>query len=447
VDDDLLRGIWRQVGLLHEARIAHRALDATNLFVSSEGDPMIVDWRWASIGADASVLSVDLADLLVSLSALVGVERTTATATAVVERESLAAALPLLQPLVLSAANKRAVKEHPDLLADVRKALAEATGTEEVELAEVSRLSVGRVVGWIGTAVLLYAILGFASNAGEIGDALGEANWAYLVPILVASFIGYVGGAVTMIGVVPQRLPFVQTLQVSYAQSFLNRFTPANAGGMALRTRYLQVHGSDLTVAAASIGITSAASGVMQVVVFAVVALWAGRSDALDLEVPDLSGVAPILTIVLVLAGAVALTPWGRKLIFGTVVPNVSRAWIELRKVASNPTKLTQLFGGALLSKVAGLASFVLSARALGVEEAAAVLCLLYMTANTVAAAAPTPGGVGVIEAALVTVLTSVGVDSGQAISVVVVFRALTYWFPVLPAYLSLAHLRRSGVL
>src|SRR5690606_18395826 len=131
---------------------------------------------------------------------------------------------------------------------------------------------------------------------------------------------------------------------------------------------------------------------------------------------------------------------WGRKVIFGTVVPNVSRAWIELRKVASNPTKLTQLFGGALLSKVAGLVAFVLSARALGVTESAAVLCLLFMTANTVAAAAPTPGGVGAIEAALVTVLTSVGVESGQAISVVVVFRALTYWFPVLPAYLALNH-------
>src|SRR5690606_5461949 len=130
--------------------------------------------------------------------------------------------------------------------------------------------------------------------------------------------------------------------------------------GMALRTKYLQAHGSDLTVAAAGIGITSAACGVMQVVVFVIVALWAGRSDSIDFDMPDLSGVAPILAGVLVAAGIVAFTPWGRRTIFGTVLPNVSRALTELRKLATDPVKLTQLFGGALLGKVAGLTAFVL---------------------------------------------------------------------------------------
>ena len=92
------------------------------------------------------------------------------------------------------------------------------------------------------------------------------------------------------------------------------------------------------------------------------------------------------------------------------------------------------------------LASFVLSSRALGIDTPTSVLCLLYMTANTVAAAAPTPGGVGAIEAALVTVLTSVGIDPGTAISVVMIFRVMTYWLPIIPAYLALAHLRRTGV-
>ncbi len=447
IDDDLLHRIWAQVHLLHDARIAHRWLDASNVLITPSGEPVLVDWRWSAVGAEPSVLAVDIADLLVSLSAVVGVERTVAAASAEVDAGSLAAAVPLIQPLVLSGGNKKIVKQRPELVGEVRAALAEATGTEDVKPAEVARLSMARVVGWVGMAVLVYVILGFASNAGQIGDALGEANWAYLLPMVVTTVVGTVGGAISMIGVVPQRLPFLQTVQVMYAQSFLNRFTPANAGGMALRTKYLQAHGSDLTVAAASIGITSAASGVMQVVVFVVVALWAGRSDAIELDMPDLSSVAPILAAVLVLAGLVAITPWGRKAIFGTVVPNVAKAWVELRKVASNPAKLTQLFGGALLAKLANLVAFVLANRALGVTAGAAILCLLFMTANTVASAAPTPGGVGAIEAALVTVLTSIGIESGQAISVVVVFRAITYWLPVLPAYIALTHLRRNDVI
>ena len=75
------------------------------------------------------------------------------------------------------------------------------------------------------------------------------------------------------------------------------------------------------------------------------------------------------------------------------------------------------------------------------------MLCLLYMTANTVASAAPTPGGVGVIEAALVAVLTGVGVESAQAISVVVLFRLITYWLPIPFCWLALNHLRRTNVL
>ena len=40
-----------------------------------------------------------------------------------------------------------------------------------------------------------------------------------------------------------------------FGQSFLNRFTPMNAGGMAMRVRYLQKGGTDVAVAATAVGI------------------------------------------------------------------------------------------------------------------------------------------------------------------------------------------------
>lgn len=73
----------------------------------------------------------------------------------------------------------------------------------------------------------------------------------------------------------------------------------------------------------------------------------------------------------------------------------MSHAWAELRAISTSPSLAGKLFGGALLGKVATLTAFVLSARALGIDEAAAVLCLLYLTANTVASAAPRPAGLG----------------------------------------------------
>ena len=49
------------------------------------------------------------------------------------------------------------------------------------------------------------------------------------------------------------------------------------------------------------------------------------------------------------------------------------------------------------------------------IDLAFAQLGALYLAANTVASAVPTPGGVGAVEAALVFVLTNAGVDDAAA--------------------------------
>jgi undecaprenyl-diphosphatase len=69
------------------------------------------------------------------------------------------------------------------------------------------------------------------------------------------------------------------------------------------------------------------------------------------------------------------------------------------------------------------------------------------MGAAAIAAAAPTPGGLGAIEAALVAGLTGVGMQAGPAVSAVLLYRLATYWLPVAPGWLSWrALLRRSYV-
>jgi undecaprenyl-diphosphatase len=65
------------------------------------------------------------------------------------------------------------------------------------------------------------------------------------------------------------------------------------------------------------------------------------------------------------------------------------------------------------------------------------------MGASAVAAAAPSPGGLGPLEAALVAALTGFGMASGPAVSAVLTYRLITYWLPVLPGWLSWNLLRR----
>ena len=56
---------------------------------------------------------------------------------------------------------------------------------------------------------------------------------------------------------------------------------------------------------------------------------------------------------------------------------------------------------------------------------------------SLIAAAAPTPGGLGALEAALVAGFTGVGMESGVAVAAVLSYRLVTYWLPILPGWIS----------
>jgi undecaprenyl-diphosphatase len=459
--DDLLAQVWDQVREMHDARIAHRQLRTdrirlagtatatpTATATTSDDGVEITDFSQAVLGADDTLLAADVAELLVSLALLVGPQRAVASARAL-GADRLTAALPLLQPLALSAATRRDL--HADrsagkaLLEELRTTLQEATGGGKYELAELQRLSIGRIVSLVGGIFLVSVLISFASNWSSIAEALGDADLARVPVVVVLAAISYLAGALSLQGAVTRSLPLVQTTEVMLAQAFLNRFTPANAGGMALRARYLQRNGVDLDVAATSIGLTSAASGVMQAVFIVVFVAWSGsgQGDSTGFQLPDVNVLALVLCLLAAVAGLIWFTPL-RRVLDSRLAVSARRVFGELRSLAASPAKITLLLGGAGLGKLVTIMAFAQSARAFGIDLGFAQLGALYLTANTVAAAAPTPGGVGALEAALVAVLTGAGVDATIALSTVLVFRLVTFWLPVPPSWLALRHLRST---
>jgi uncharacterized protein (TIRG00374 family) len=70
-----------------------------------------------------------------------------------------------------------------------------------------------------------------------------------------------------------------------------------------------------------------------------------------------------------------------------------------------------------------------------------AVAGAVYLTGTAVASAAPMPGGVGAVEAALIAGLMATGVPSDQAVPAVLVYRVATFWLPVLPGWLAFTRL------
>ena len=55
----------------------------------------------------------------------------------------------------------------------------------------------------------------------------------------------------------------------------------------------------------------------------------------------------------------------------------------------------------------------------------------VYLAGSAIGQAAPTPGGLGAVEAALIAGLVGVGLDKDIAVPSVLLFRLTTFWLPI----------------
>ena len=72
------------------------------------------------------------------------------------------------------------------------------------------------------------------------------------------------------------------------------------------------------------------------------------------------------------------------------------------------------------------------SVEAVGGGASFVTCAVVTMVGGTLASAAPTPGGVGAVEAALIGGLAAFGVPAAVTVPSVLLYRVLTCWLPVL---------------
>jgi len=174
---------------------------------------------------------------------------------------------------------------------------------------------------------------------------------------------------------------------------------------------------------------------------------WAGRGLGKAFKLPSSSTLLVILSVVAAVAGLVMITRQGRRFAVRKLLPPVRSSLASLVRVARSPVRLALLFGGSALVTLAYIAGLVASVKAFGVSASIAQIGAVYLVGSLIAAASPTPGGIGAIEAALAAGLTGIGIPSGPAVSAVLLYRLATYWLPVPPGWLSWRLLQRMDYL
>jgi undecaprenyl-diphosphatase len=231
------------------------------------------------------------------------------------------------------------------------------------------------------------------------------------------------------------------------ASSFVNRVTPAKVGGLALNVRYLQKAGVPPAGAVTGIGLNLLSGGVIHTTLTVVFVAAAGRDGSSGFKLPSGSTALVVIVVVLAVAGLVAATRRGRRLVRTHVVRFIRQSWTSLATLVHSPRKLVALFGGSAGVTFAYAGALAAAVAAFDGGVSFVDVTAVYLGSSIIASAAPTPGGLGAMEAALVAGLTGVGVEGGIAVAAVLSYRLATYWLPILPGWVAFQMLERRNIL
>ena len=442
--DEVLRAIWSQVAVLRRHRIAHRDLRLANVFLDDNAEPWIIDFGFSEIAATDMLLNNDVAELVLSSSLKVGPERAVAAAVDVLGRDAVAAAAPRMQPLALSGATRSALKGTDDL-DQVQSEVERQSGIEEIEFAKLERINTKAYLTALGLGLAIYFLIPQITQVRWA--SVLDANWAWAAVALAFSFLTYVGAAMAMTGSVPNHLQPWPTFEVMWASSFINRITPVKVGGMAANVRYLVKAGVELPVAVAGIGVSSLVTFAIHISMLFVFAVWTHNSSLAVLHLPSAKTTWLILLGLFVVAGLIWFIPFGRKIFLDKVWPLIKQSAGGLTTVARSPSRMALMFGGSLVMDLSYILALWASLEAFGGGLSFAAVAVVFLAGTAIAQAAPTPGGIGAVEAALIVGLTGFGVSQDVAVPAVFLYRIATFWVPILPGWLAFRDMERKGEL
>ncbi len=440
----VLHGIWDQVAVLRRHRVAHRDLRRANLLLDRSGTPWLIDWGFSEVAAAPELLDADVAQLLVALALAVGVDPAVDSAVARLGPEAVAASLPRLQPKSLSGATRAAAKHSGDLLPRIRTAVSARCGVPEPRLADLDRVRPRTLLVVAMLVLVTYVLVPQLGDVAGMAARVRDADWAWAPLVLAASALTYVGAAVSLAGAVPAHLRPVPTLVVQLASAFAGKLAPSALGGLALDVRYLQRSGVDLAVATSGVALSYAAGTVVHVLLLVGFGIVAGRALTGVLGPVESPAVLWGALAVLAVAVAASAVPALRRLAVRRLLPPLRRSVHGVTAALRSPGKLALLLGGSAATTLGYLLCLYLSTRAFGGDLGPAVVGAVYLVGATVAAVAPTPGGLGALEAALIAGLVGAGMDHTVAVPGVFLFRIATFWLPALPGWVALTWLRRS---
>jgi uncharacterized protein (TIRG00374 family) len=320
-----------------------------------------------------------------------------------------------------------------------------------------------RILLWILAAVLIWFAVARYAELEKLLRTLSHANWmlVLLATVLECVYhILYSGVYKSAFDVVGVKSRIRELISVHFSCIFINVLAPTGGtAGSLLFVDDASRRGESSSKAAAGVLLTSAAdmSSISLLLIPGLYYLYT-KGGLTNLQVV---GGSIFMLITLVLGGVLLAGVWWPASVsnlirwFGTLANRISRRilhrdvvseeWIHkmaadlsgaAEAIGKKPKRLARTLGVALASHLTDMCCLAVLFFAFGEHITFGPLMAGYAVAMVFWIVSPTPQGVGVVEGTMALVYKSLGVPPEKAAVVVLAFRGLSFWLPVLVGFL-----------
>ncbi|AFM15674.1 putative integral membrane protein [Mycolicibacterium chubuense NBB4] len=429
-DDIPVSRVWDSLGILHSQQISHGDLRSREITVV-DGTPIFGGFGQAEYGASETHLHSDIAQLLLTTTDLYGAEAAVRGAIAVFGNETVLAASRRLTKAAVPARVRTSVGDAAAALSTARDEVKRQTGADQIKTATITRFTRKQLVQMVLLVALVYVAYPFIGSVPVFFSELQSANWWWALAGLAVSALTYVGAAAALWACADGVVSFASLTVMQVANTFAATTTPAGVGGLALSARFLQKGGLGALRATTAVALQQSVQVITHLTLLVIFSAAAGASADLSRFVPSATILYLIAGVALGAIGVFLFVPKLRHWLGTAVRPRLKEVVDDLVELAREPKRLALIILGCAATTLGAALALWASVEAFGGHATFVTVTIVTMVGGTLASAAPTPGGVGAVEAALIGGLAAFGVPAGIAVPSVLLYRILTCWLPV----------------
>lgn len=445
--DEQMADVLRQLTAAHKRGITHRELTADSLAVDEAGAPVIVGWTHGDLASTHAHIQIDRVQIIALLATTFGIDRALTIAQSVYTDGELASIAPFAQNVAVPQHTKMSAGWNRKLLQQLRTRLDALAPSQELggqAPVELARFNVRKFITVVLVIVAVVAVF-TQLNFDEVISAIRNANPWYAVLAFLFGLISWCGSAVAFgVFIDKDMRRYDGILGTQAVASFTAVSMPASVGPIAVNLQFLHKIGYSTTRATAIATADMVAEFGTTFLLFIVIGLFTGQAsfDALPGQTLMI-----IIGALGALVGLALLIPPARKWMRFQLIPTLRTYGHQLMELFSRPATLAVSAAGSIVQNGMLAVGFWVSMLAFGYQADFFETIFLYIIANAIGSAVPTPGGLGAVESALVVTFGGIGVPTTIALSATLLFRFATYWLRIPLGALYMRYMERHHML